>query len=135
MNRKLGRKKSHRENMLKNLAISLVLYEKITTTKAKAKEVHPLVEKYINIGKKNDLASKRYLLAHLLHNKMAVKKITDELAIRYKKKSSGFIKKYYISNRLGDNAPRTTLILADSKFLIKPSKLKAKNDQKITKNN
>ena len=55
----LDRKKSPREALLRNLATSVVLYEKVRTTRAKAKAVAPLVEKYITLAKKGDLAARR----------------------------------------------------------------------------
>ncbi len=118
MNRKLGRKADHRKNMLKNLAISFFLYEKVTTTEAKAKEVRPLIEKAIKISKSNDLLnSKRRLLALFLHNKNVIEKLTKDISKRYPNTNSGYIKMYKVKPRLGDNAPQITLILSKSKFL------------------
>lgn len=110
MERKLSRKKSHRELMLRNLATSLILYEKIQTTAAKAKAVKPLVEKMLARAKKDDLATRRLMLGFFL-DKMAVAKIFEKLGPRYKDIKSGFIKSYKLGPRSGDNAPMAVLKL------------------------
>lgn len=134
MKRKLGRKKAHRENMLKNLAISLIIYEKVTTTEAKAKEVRSLVEKAINISKQDDIVNtKRNLLATFLHNQNVVKKLTEDISKRFKDKNSGYIKMYKVKPRLGDNAPQVTMILAESKFLNNLTTTKPKKTLKKDK--
>jgi len=130
--------------MLKNLAISVLIYEKVTTTKARAKEVRALVDKAINIAKKNDLAARRNLLNLFLQNKNVVNKLINDLAPRLKDTKSGYAKLYNISPRVGDNAPRVTIILSKSKFLnnltpeikekpeeniVKPEEAKTKKDK------
>lgn len=114
MERKLSRKKSHRELMLRNLATSLILYEKIQTTVAKAKTVKPLVEKMLTRAKKDDLIGRRLMLGFFL-DKMAVAKIFEKLTPRYKDIQSGFIKSYKLAPRPGDNAPMTMLKLMPEK--------------------
>ena len=75
---KLGRTKSHRDAMLKNLATSIILYEKIKTTPQKAKAVRGLVEHYINIGKsKEHFQIKR--LYHFFPDPNAAKKIINDI--------------------------------------------------------
>lgn len=101
--RALSRKKANRESLLRNLATSLVLYERIETTEAKAKELKPIVEHLIVIAKKNDLASYRALLGYFF-DKNAVKKVMEVLVPRFKNIQSGFIKTYRKGNRLGDGA-------------------------------
>lgn len=128
--RKLGRKIGHRSSMLKNQAISFLIYEKITTTEAKAKEVRSKIEKAINISKGKDLQSKRRLLSMFMHNKNVVKKLTEDISVRYKDQNSGYIKMYKIRPRLGDNAPRVTMILSKSKFL---NTLEDKKTKKVKK--
>jgi large subunit ribosomal protein L17 len=87
--KKLDREKSPREMMLRNLASSIIIYEKAKTTAAKAKAVRPLVEKCITISKKGDLASRRTLIS-LLPQKMAVKKAVEVLGERYKNTAGGY---------------------------------------------
>lgn len=117
MNRKLGRKIKHRKNMLRNLAMSVLLYEKVNTTQAKAKEVRTLIESSIVIAKKGGLEAKRKLLSTFMHNKPVVNKLIDDIAKRYNDTNSGFVKLYKNKPRVGDNAPVTTIILSKSKFL------------------
>jgi large subunit ribosomal protein L17 len=117
MQRKFGRKNKHRNQMLTNLVIAILLYEKVTTTVARAKEVRPMVDKAINTAKKNDLSARKNLLAMLLHNKNVTNKLLEDLGPRFKDIKSGFTKIYKISPRVGDNAPRVTVILSKSKFL------------------
>lgn len=108
----LSRKKSSRRSLLRNLATSLILYEEITTTKAKAKELKSVVERLIVKAKKNDLAARRLLLAYLF-DKNATKKVFEVIAPRYKKIDSGFILTYKLGQRLGDSAPLVLLKLRE----------------------
>ncbi|MBU0722194.1 50S ribosomal protein L17 [Patescibacteria group bacterium] len=101
--KKLDRKKAPREAMLKNLASSIIIYEKVKTTEAKAKTVKPLLEKIITASIKGDLASRRELI-RLLPQKMAVKKAMEILAIKYKGRQGGYSRIIKLGARLGDNA-------------------------------
>jgi large subunit ribosomal protein L17 len=124
MPRKLGRKIGHRKSLMRNLAASLVLYEKIETTEAKAKDVKSYVEHMITISKGQDLASYRRLLAYF-YDKNAAKKVYQELAARYSSRPSGFIRSYHIGNRLGDNSKMMRLELVDRKVFAAPKKVVA----------
>lgn len=115
--RKLGRKKSNREHLVRNLATSLILFEGIETTEAKAKMAKSYTEKIIADSKKDNLASRRKSLAMLFDNN-AVKKIYEELIPRYKSKNSGFIKSFRLKSRIGDNAPMMRLELVDKKVFV-----------------
>jgi large subunit ribosomal protein L17 len=99
----LGRKKEPRELMLRNLASSVIIYEKVETSKAKAKAVKPLVERAITTAKKGDLAARRKLLKFLLQTK-AVDKAMDVLAEKYKERPGGYCRIIKIGNRQGDGA-------------------------------
>lgn len=101
--KKLDRKKEPREAMLKNLASSIIIYEKVKTTEAKAKTVKPLLEKIITASIKGDLASRRELI-RLLPQPMAVKKAMEILAIKYKDRRGGYLRIIKLGKRLGDNA-------------------------------
>jgi len=122
MKLKLGRTINHRHQMLKNLAISILLYEKVTTTYAKAKAVKPLVDNAINIAKNNDLASRRQLLSIFLHNKNVVEKLLKDLGPRFEKDASGYLKTIKDKPRVGDNAPQVILMLKKSKFIVRETK-------------
>ena len=99
----LDREKQPRELMLRNLASSILIYEKVTTTEAKAKVVRALVDKAITISKTKDLTARRKLQA-LLPQKMAIKKLLEVLSERYKSNRGGYCRISKIDNRAGDGA-------------------------------
>jgi len=99
----LDRKKAPREAMLRQMATSLIIYEKIKTTKAKAKAVKPLVEKMVTIAKAKDLTARRRLLAFLYHAK-AVKKALEVLGPRYQERRGGYTRIINLGPRKGDGA-------------------------------
>ncbi len=104
--RKLNRTAAHRAAMFANMAVSLVKHEQIRTTLPKAKELRPIVEKLITIGKRGagNLASRRLLISELRDEKAAAK-IIDTLAPRYAARSGGYIRVLKAGVRYGDNAP------------------------------
>ena len=106
----LGRKLGHRKMLMRNLATSFVLYEKIKTTETKAKELKPIVEKLISKSAKNNLAVRRQLLSFFT-DEMAVKKLLDVIGPRYEKRPGGYTRIRKIGNRQGDNAPVVQLEL------------------------
>lgn len=99
----LDRKKAPREMMLRNLAASILLYEKVKTTQAKAKAVKPLVEKLISISKENNLITKRKLV-EILPQELAIKKLLEVLGKRYKDKNGGYTRIVKLKTRSGDGA-------------------------------
>jgi len=101
--KKLDRKKGPREAMLKNLASSIIIYEKVKTTEAKAKVVRTLVEKVITLAVKGGLNSRRELI-RLLPQPMAIKKAMDVLSVKYKSRRGGYLRITKLAQRQGDNA-------------------------------
>jgi len=101
--KKFGRTKGPRDLMLRNLATSVILYERVKTTLPKAKAVRSLVERLIARGKGGDLSARRYISQSLLH-KNAVEKILREFPELYKQRSSGFTRIVKLSEREGDGA-------------------------------
>lgn len=99
----LDRKAGPRKALLRGLAVSLILYEKIKTTKAKAKTLRPIAERLITRGKNNTLAARRYLLKYL-YQEAAVKKVLEELGPRYKDRKGGYTRILNIGQRQGDGA-------------------------------
>ena len=99
----LDRKKAPREAMLKNLASSILMYEKVKTTEAKAKAVKPLVEKLITVSKKQDLSARRKLISSL-PQKLAIRKAMEVLADRYKDRQGGYTRIIKLGTRSGDGA-------------------------------
>ena len=99
----LDRKKEPREAMLKNLASSVLIYEKVKTTQAKAKAVKPLVEKLISAAKIGDLTARRKLIK-VLPQPMAIKKAMEVLGARYKDRKGGYTRIIKLGKRQGDGA-------------------------------
>ncbi|MFH1662078.1 MAG: 50S ribosomal protein L17 [Candidatus Falkowbacteria bacterium] len=99
----LGRKKAPREMMLRNLASSILIYEKVKTTETKAKIVRSLVEKMITMAKKGDLTARRKLI-ETLPQKMAIKKSMEILGERYKDRKGGYTRIVKLGARQGDGA-------------------------------
>jgi len=110
--RKLNRTSSHRKAMFMNMAQALVKHEQIITTLPKAKDLRPIVEKLITLGKKGGLANRRLAIARLQDEKL-VAKIFDELAERYADRPGGYVRVLKAGYRYGDNAPRAVIELVD----------------------
>lgn len=102
-NKILDREKSPRELMLRNLASSIIIYEKVTTTEAKAKVVRSLLEKVITISKKGDLNARRQLI-EVLPQKLAIMKLMDVLGEKYKDREGGYSRIIKLGTRKGDRA-------------------------------
>lgn len=100
--RKLSRKRDQRKALLKSLATALFLKEKIKTTEAKAKEIAPIVEKFITKAKKGDLNSGRHLARFFVPK--VVKKLVDEIAPRYKDRPGGYTRIIKLGPRKSDGA-------------------------------
>ena len=99
----LDRKKASRKALLRSLATSLILYEKIKTTEAKAKVLRPFVERLITKGKRNDLIAQRHL-RKFLYKDSAVKKVLEVLSPRYKERKGGYTRIIKLGARRGDAA-------------------------------
>jgi large subunit ribosomal protein L17 len=106
----LGRKTAARKSLLANLAQSVILYEKVRTTEAKAKEVRSVVEKLITIGKKPSLSSRRLLISKLPTTN-AAKKVLEVLGPRYEKRAGGYTRITKIGRRQGDAAKMVVIEL------------------------
>lgn len=106
----LGRKKDPRRILMKNLAESVVLFEKVTTTEAKAKAIRPYVERLITRSKENDLATRRYLLQRL-STQNSVNKLLDIIGPRYKERAGGYTRITKIPQRKGDGAKMAVIEL------------------------
>lgn len=106
----LGREKGPREALLRNLATSVILYEKITTTEAKAKAVRPLVERMITKGKVNTLNSRRALMK-VLYDEKAVIKVLEVLGPRFKERKGGYTRIIKVGLRPGDGGASAVIEL------------------------
>src|SRR5881394_2576469 len=110
--RKLGRTSSHRAAMLRNMTVSLLRHEEITTTLPKAKELRRVAEPMITLGKKPSLANKR-LAFDRLRDRDIVGKLFDDLGPRYAKRNGGYLRILKTGFRKGDNAPLALVSLLD----------------------
>jgi large subunit ribosomal protein L17 len=110
--RKLGRTTSHRLAMFRNMTVSLLRHEEITTTLPKAKELRRVVEPMITLGKKSSLANRR-LAFDRLRDRDIVSKLFDDLGKRYAKRNGGYLRILKMGFRKGDNAPLALVTLMD----------------------
>jgi large subunit ribosomal protein L17 len=99
----LGRKSSARKALMRDLAQALVTYERIETSLGRAKVARPVIEKLITVGKKNDLASRRYLLSFFTTDQ-PVKKLLEVIGPRYKDRQGGYLRLTKMGTRQGDAA-------------------------------
>ena len=110
--RKLSRTPEHRKAMFANMAAALIKHEQIVTTLPKAKELRPVVEKLITLGKRGDLHARRQAIAQIRDIAM-VKKLFDVLGPRYKERHGGYIRVLKAGFRYGDNAPVAVIEFVD----------------------
>ena len=110
--RKLNRTTSHRLAMLRNMTVSLLRHEEITTTLPKAKELRRVVEPIITLGKKPSLANRR-LAFDRLRDRGMVEKLFEQLGPRYAKRNGGYLRILKTGFRKGDNAPLALVTLLD----------------------
>ena len=119
--RKLNRTSSHRKALFANLAQALIEHEQITTTLPKAKDLRPIVEKLITLGKKKSLAARRQAISQIRSEELAAKLI-GPLADRYKKRNGGYVRIIKAGFRYGDNAPLAIIELVDRVLAAKGAK-------------
>ena len=110
--RKLNRTAEHRRAMFANMAAALIKHEQITTTLPKAKDLRPIVERLITIGKHGGLAGRRRAIAKLQDAALADKLLTT-LAQRYAARSGGYTRIVKAGFRYGDNAAMAVIELVD----------------------
>jgi large subunit ribosomal protein L17 len=110
--RKLGRTPSHRQAMFANMAASLIRHEQISTTVPKAKELKPLVDRLVTLGKRGDLHARRQAISQI-RDKEAVYKLFETLAERYRERNGGYTRVLRAGFRSGDSAPVAVIELVD----------------------
>ena len=110
--RKLNRTREHRRAMFQNMAASLIKHEQITTTLPKAKELRPIVEKLITLGKRGRLHDRRRAFA-LLRDDATTAKLFDALAERYADRRGGYTRLLKAGFRYGDSAPMAVVELVE----------------------
>ena len=102
--RKLNRKAEHRRAMFANMCASLIQHEQIVTTLPKAKDLRPIIEKLVTLGKRGDLHARRQAIAEMRDVAM-VKKLFDVIGPRYKDRNGGYTRVLKAGFRYGDSAP------------------------------
>ncbi len=111
-NRKLNRTSAHRKAMFANMSASLIKHEQIITTLPKAKELRPIVEKLITLGKRGDLHARRQAIAQM-KDETQVQKLFGVIGPRYKERQGGYIRILKAGFRYGDNADMAVIELVD----------------------
>jgi large subunit ribosomal protein L17 len=102
--RKLGRQTGPRLALYRNLTVSVLRYEKVRTTEAKAKEVRGRVDRMITLAKRGDVPARRAVLAEFPNEPLVVRKLFEEIAPKYADRTSGFTRIVRIGQRAGDAA-------------------------------
>ena len=110
--RKLNRTKEHRKAMFSNMAAALIKHEQIKTTLPKAKDLRPIVEKLISLGKRGRLHDRRRAFA-MLRDDATTAKLFDSLADRYADRSGGYTRVIKAGYRYGDTAPMAVIELVE----------------------
>lgn len=123
--RKLNRTASHRKAMFANMAASLIEHEQIVTTLPKAKEIRPIVEKLVTLGKRGDLHARRQAIS-AIQNVELVGKLFDTIATRYATRNGGYIRIMKAGFRYGDNAPLAVVEFVERDVNAKGAKDRAR---------
>ena len=118
---KLGRTTSHRKALFRNIVTSLIRYEKIETTLAKAKELRRVADRMVTLGKKGTLSARRRA-AEYVKDKDIVRKLFDAIAKRYAERKGGYTRIYKIGVRRGDAAKMAVIELVDRDVSAEPKR-------------
>lgn len=110
--RQFGRNSGHRKALLRTLVRSLFAHEKIETTVAKAKEIRPLAEKMITLGKRGDLHARRQALS-FLQDEAVVRGLFGDIAPRFAERKGGYTRIVPTRQRIGDAAPMAVIELVE----------------------
>jgi large subunit ribosomal protein L17 len=131
-NRKLSRNTSHRRAMLRNLVTDFLDHGRLMTTLPKAKEVRPLAEKMITLGKRDNLHARRQVQAYVLREAIA-KKVFDTIAPRFSDRNGGYSRIIKLGNRKGDGADLAIIELLGSELEVKKAERAAQASEKEAK--
>src|SRR5438067_4138721 len=134
---KLGRTTSHRRSLLRNMATSLIIEERIETTVPKAKALRPTVEKMITLGKRGDLSARRQAAAYVMTDE-ALKKLFDTLGPRFGDRNGGYTRIIRGAWQKGDGADKAFIELLGSEKILdekrqKHADTRAKKDEETRK--
>ena len=123
--RQFGRNSGHRKALLKMLVTALLRNEKIETTVAKAKEIRPLAEKMISLGKRGDLHARRQAMS-FIQDETVVKGLFTDIAPRFAARTGGYTRIVPTRQRMGDAAPMAVIELVERKKETTAPKAEAK---------
>ncbi len=110
--RRFNRTAEHRKAMFANMCQALIKHEQIVTTLPKAKDLRPVVEKLVTLGKRGDLHARRQAISQI-KDVLLVKKLFDVLGPRYKERQGGYTRVLKAGFRFGDNAPMAVIEFVD----------------------
>lgn len=110
--RRFNRTAEHRKAMFANMCQALIKHEQIVTTLPKAKDLRPVVEKLVTLGKRGDLHARRQAIAQI-KDVVIVRKLFDVLGPRYKERNGGYTRVLKAGFRFGDNAPMAVIEFVD----------------------
>jgi large subunit ribosomal protein L17 len=127
--RRFGRTSSHRKAMFANLAQALITHEQITTTLPKAKDLRPVVEKLVTLGKRGDLHARRQAIAQL-RSEEVVTRLFSVIAKRYASRNGGYTRIMKAGFRFGDAAPMAVIEFVDRDVAAKGAADKARAAEK-----
>src|SRR5499426_408199 len=130
--RKLSRNTSHRRALLRNLVTSLLEHGRLMTTLPKAKEVRPLAEKMITLGKRDNLHARRQVQSYLMRDGIA-KTVFDTIAPRFADRKGGYSRIIKLGNRKGDGADLAIIELLGSELEVKKAERAAAQEKKSAK--
>ncbi len=116
--RKLNRTSSHRKALFMNMAVALIKHEQIETTLPKAKDLRPIVEKLVTLGKRGGLHARRQVLSYL-HDRTITEKLFSTLAQRYSGRAGGYTRVLKSGFRYGDAAPMAVIEFVDRDLAAK----------------
>jgi len=130
--RKLSRNTSHRRAMLRNLVTDFLEHGRLMTTLPKAKEVRPLAEKMITLGKRDNLHARRQVQSYLMRDGIA-KTVFDTIAPRFADRKGGYSRIIKLGNRKGDGADLAIIELLGSELEVKKAERAEKAKEKAAK--
>ncbi|GHD08330.1 50S ribosomal protein L17 [Tianweitania populi] len=128
--RRLNRTHSHRKALFTNMAASLIEHEQIVTTLPKAKELRPIVEKLVTLGKRGDLHARRQAIAAIGSETMA-KRLFDTIAPRYATRNGGYLRIMKAGFRHGDNAAMAVIEFVDRDVSAKGAADRARHEAEL----
>jgi len=132
LRRKLGRTSAHREALLRNLTTSLLLYEKIITTVAKAKELRKIAERMITLAKRKDLHARRQA-AEVIQDERVLKKLFETIGERYRERNGGYTRITKLEYRVGDGAPLAAVELVGAEASPEGAATRGKKEKQKAK--